>query len=565
MAKQATHRKNTKRDDDELERSYRKVSSGGKYQKKRKKRGPRASAVLTICIAILVIAAIAVGCVYIYNSNQNGVIADGVTLAGVDVGGMTQAEAISAVTKATENTYTQTPMVVKVLDSQITIEPSVSKASLNVRSAVRAAFKQGKAGDTIDISSYLNLDEDAIRNALNALGTKYSSTLSQSTYEVTGTAPNQVLVVSLGVPEYGLDMNQLYQQVLTAYSANIFTTEGTCGLIEPKEVDLQAILDQYYIAPVDAAFDKNTYEIIEGADGYGFDLEAAQKVLKEADYGATVEIRFTAIKPAVTAATLNDSLYKDTLATWTATEPDSDADRNVNLKLACEAINGIVINPGEVFSYNNALGERTAEKGYRYGPSFANGKETKTIGGGICQVSSALYYCAMVADLDIRTRENHGFTVSYVPLGMDAAVSWGSLDFCFKNTTSYPIRIEASADGGSTTVTLLGIDEKDYYVELRYEVLATYSYDTVYETYSSDNTNGYKEGDVIQKGHTGYSVKTYRGKYDKDTKELIEETEEAASYYNKLDKVVCTISGSIDGPSQGIGNGGVTEADGALP
>ena len=189
----------------------------------------------------------------------------------------------------------------------------------------------------------------------------------------------------------------------------------------------------------------------------------------------------------------------------------------------------------------------------------------KTIGGGICQVSSVLYYCAMMADLEITTRDNHGFAVSYVPLGMDAAVSWGSLDFCFKNNTNYPIRIDAKADGSTTTIALMGTDEKDYYVELRYEVLATYSYDTVYETYAPDNAQGYKHGDVIIEPHTGYSIQTYRCKYNKATKELIEETKEAASYYNKSDKVICQISGSADSGSQGIGNGGVTESDGALP
>ena len=562
MARQSAKQRSTRRNSDELERSYRRVSSGGKYQTKRRKKGQKTSAALTIFVSLLVIAAIVVGCMYIYNHNRNGVIAEGVTLAGVNVGGMTQAEAISAVTEATKDTYTNTPMTVKVLESQITIAPSVSKASLNVRAAVKAAFRQGKANEAVDITPYLNLDENAIRQALDELGAKYSSTLSQSSYEVTGTAPNQVLVVKLGVPEYGLDMNQLYQQVLEAYSANVFTAEGTCGLIEPQPIDLKTILDKYYIAPVDAVFDKTTQGIIEGVAGYGFDLDAAEKTLKEAAYGSTVNIPFTSIKPNITAATLSNTLYKDTLATWTASEQNSDADRNMNLKLACEAINGIIVNPGDTFSYNNTLGERTAEKGYRYGPSFANGKTVKTIGGGICQVSSALYYCAMQADLKISTRENHGFAVSYVPLGMDAAVSWGSLDFCFENTTSYPIRIEASADGGTVIVSIVGTDERDYYVELEYEVLATYSYDTTYKTMSADNAEGYKDGDYITAPHTGYSIQTYRCKYNKETKELISKDPETASYYDKCDAVICVISdnSSDEDPSPGIGNGGVTEA-----
>lgn len=557
------NRSTTRRKNDELEKSYRRVSSGGKYQKKRskKKKSPAAS---VLFIALLVIVAVIAGSLYIYNS-QNSIIANGITVAGVDIGGMTQAEAISAVAAATEGTYALTPMIVKVLDSQVTILPSVSKASLNVRSAVKAAVKKGTSPGAVDISPYLNLDEAAIRETLDALGAKYSSTLSQSTFEVTGTAPEQVLVVKLGVPEYGLDMNRLYQDVLNAYSANTFTVEGVCEMIKPKPIDLAAILNQHYIAPKDAYFDKDSGKLIDSVDGYGFDINKAEKTLQDAAYGSTIKIPFTNISPAITTETLVASLYQDTLGTYTATEPTSDTDRNTNLSLACQAINGMVINPGEIFSYNTALGERTAERGYRPGPSFSGGKTVKTIGGGICQVSSALYYCAMMADMEITTRDNHGFAVSYVPLGMDAAVSWGSLDFCFKNNTNFPIRIDAKAEGGTTTVALMGTDQKDYYVELRYEVLATYSYDTIYENHAPDNAQGYKQGDVIMEPHTGYSIQTYRCKYDKETKELIEDKKEAASYYGKSDKVVCQISGSFESGSQGIGNGGVTESDGLLP
>lgn len=564
MAQKSTRRTRARRKADEMEQSYRRVSSRGKYQKKKKKRSDKPSATVTVCVAVIVIAAIAAGCVYLYHVDQSGIIADNVTVAGVNVGGMTQTEAIRAVTEATKDTYTQTAMTVTVLESQIQISPVVSGASLNVRAAVRAAFRHGQSGDIIDISPYLNLNESAIKEALNELGDKYSSTLSQTTYEVTGTAPDQVLVVQLGVPEYGLDMNLLYQQVLETYSANVFSMESSCGMIEPEPLDLKSILADYYIAPVDASFDKDTFEVTAGIDGYGFDLDKARKTLEESAYGSTVRIPFTSIPPQITADTLASTLYKDTLATFTATA-ESETNRDTNLRLACEAINGMVINPGEVFSYNNALGERTAAKGYKPGPSFVNGKETSTIGGGICQVSSALYYCALTADLDIRVRENHGYAVSYVPLGMDAAVSWGSLDFCFANNTNFPIRIEASADGGTTTVTLVGTDEKDYYVELEYEVLATYSYDTTYQTMSADNSGGYRNGDYITEPHTGYSIKTYRCKYNKETNERISKDEEDASYYNKCDAVICVISGESSNPSQGIGNGGVTDADGALP
>lgn len=547
------------------------------HKKKKKRGGSNRSAIIFSCISVIIIAVVLfVGCVYLSNSAK-GTILENVTVAGVDVGGMTQAEAIDAVNTVADS-YKQNPMVVTVLDSKISISPETSDVFLNVKAAVKAAYKYGRSGSaskrqeqqdtalnygyTVDLSEYLNLNSDAIKTALDELGGKYSSTLSQSTYEVTGTAPDQVLVVNLGVPEYGLDMEVLYQQVLDAYSANVFEVTGEIGMIEPDEIDLEGILQQYYEAPVDAYFDTESYKIIDGIDGYGFEIEVAKKALNDAAYGTTVEIPFTNIPPAVTTQALTESLYKDQLATFTATYP-SDSDRDTNLRLACEAINGFVLYPGQTFSYNDVLGERTSQRGYKPGPSYYNGKTVDTIGGGICQVSSCLYYCAMTADLEIVTRQNHGYAVSYMPLGMDAAVSWSSLDFRFKNTTSAPIRIDAVSDGGTTTVTIMGTDERDYYVKMEYEVLATYAYSTTYQTMSANNAESYKNGDYIIEPHTGYTVQTYRCKYKKDTDELLSKEKEDASYYDKCDAVVCVIGGG-NGGSQGIGNGGVNE-DGALP
>lgn len=546
----------------------------------------KALPIIAICLSIIVLGVgIFVGCVYFANFNTNGTIIDNITVAGVDVGGMTQAQAVAAVQAATDNTYSQTPMIVKIIDEQVELSPSWC-GGLNVRKAVREAYRYGQSGSeskrkneqdiaattgyAVDLAPYLNLDEAAIRNALAQLGTKYSTTLSQTKYEVTGTKPEQTLVIHMGVPEYGLDLNKLYDQVVAAYSQNVFTVEGECGMIEPEPIVLEDILAQYYVAPVDASFDPDTFEIVEGKDGYGFDLETAKAQLQQAKYGSTLEIPFIAIKPEATAETLGAMLYRDKLATYTATS-SSSANRDTNLRLACEAINGTVLFPGDVFSYNTALGERTAAKGYKTGASYNGGQVIETIGGGICQVSSSLYYCVMVADLEVLTRSNHGYATSYMPLGMDATVSWGSVDFRFRNTSDYPIRIEASASGGSTTVTLMGTDTKDYYVEMEYNVLSTQSYDTQYKNMEANNPQGYKDGDYIESPYTGYTVETYRCKYQKGTDTLLEKVFEEKSKYQKKDAVICKIVSETTpvateppGPQPGIGNGGVTD-EGALP
>ena len=238
--------------------------------------------------------------------------------------------------------------------------------------------------------------------------------------------------------------------------------------------------------------------------------------------------------------------------------------------MACKSINGLILKPGEVFSYNEALGERTPERGYRPGASYSGGETVITYGGGICQVSSSLYYCVMHSDLEVVLREEHGYVSSYVPMGMDATVSWGTLDFQFRNNMDYPIKIEASANRGSVTVSIYGTDERDYYVDIEYVVTGTEPYKTVYKDYASDNPEGYKDGDVITTPYTGYTAETYRCKYKKDTNELISKEFEAKSVYGKRDKVVCRIADAPDPTTptispDAVGGSGDVSDSGALP
>lgn len=336
-------------------------------------------------------------------------------------------------------------------------------------------------------------------------------------------------------------------------------------MILPEPLDMAVILEGTGVDPVDATMDEKTFEVQEGSYGYGLDPKVAQALVDAADYGTTLELPFTRIPPEVLSTDLSGILFRDVLGSYTATS-GSDPDRDQNLAKACQSINGIVLMPGERFSYNQALGERTEANGYRPGASYAGSETVYTVGGGICQVSSALYYCTLLADLEIIDRDCHGFAPSYMRLGTDATVSWGTLDFVFRNSMNYPIRIEATASGGSVTVQVLGTDDRNYYVEIESELLETYSYKTTYKEMSADNKDGYKDGDVIVSPYTGYDVKTYRCKYNKETKELISKEYEATSNYRKRDAVICKIvgsSGNTETTAPTIGN--VSDNPGLLP
>lgn len=562
-------------------------------------RSPGAVVAIVLCAFFLLIAVVAAGaCYYLYNFDFNGKIMDNVSIAGVDVGGMTRKEAISAVNAAAEESYTSSPMVVKVFDVAVEIAPEESEAKLNTTLAVWDAYRYGRRGFSaqkkadleksenggiqVDLSHYLKLNKKGIETALSEFANHYNTTLTQSTYEVTGTAPELTLVVNLGVPEYGLDLSALQQLVVEAYCKNQMLLETECELMAPEDIDLAAIRDTHSTTATNAAFDPNTFDVIEGINGCTLDVEAAQATLSDTPYGERVEIPFKQIAPETTGDALRALLFRDELGHHVAFQSSSSS-RATNLRLACESINGVVILPGQTFSYNETLGERTTERGYQTGIAYIGGESVPSIGGGICQVSSTLYYCALQADLEIIKRENHCYAPGYVPLGMDATVSWGALDFCFRNDKDYPIRIDAKADGGEVTISLMGTDTKDYYIEMEYVVTAYYKYEVTYEEMTADNEKGYKDGDYIKSPINGYDVVTYRCKYSKATKELISRDFEAKSHFSKKDAVICKIVTAPTTPpadsttptdpttppsgedTPGIGNGGVTEDGGELP
>jgi vancomycin resistance protein YoaR len=271
--------------------------------------------------------------------------------------------------------------------------------------------------------------------------------------------------------------------------------------------------------------------------------------MEQAHYGDTIEIPFRYLLPEVMDSDLKALLFRDVLCSYETAHTDNE-NRNTNLTLACAAINGKTLAAGEVFDFNTVVGQRTAEKGYKYAAAYDGGKTVQTLGGGICQVSSTLYYCTLVADLEIVERSPHSFVSSYMPMGMDATVSWGGPHFSFKNSTNYPIRIEAKVEDGFVKVQLIGTDEKDYYIEMEYVVLGANHPTTIYQEYAPDNSEGYEGGEVITTPYTGYSVQTYKNKYDKKTKELIVREADRYSVYKKRDQVIVKIVHPTESPTE---------------
>ena len=548
------------------------------------------SKIVVICLCSVAAAVLlaVIGCLwYFFGMNRdNGLIFNNITAAGINLGDMTPEQAAQALHQATDQTYTRMDMVVRMPDCDLTLSPADTGAKLDVDAVVAEAFNYGRTGTRseneaaraalesgsypIALLPYLSLNTDYIRTTLEEYGRKFNSTFSQSSANLEGdkpvlnaadehfdaNAPCQTLVIYLGTPGRHVNIDRICDAVLDAYSFNKF--EVTAELTEPETIpdaiDLEALHSEYASEPQDAFMDMSSFEATDEIYGYGFDLEQAQQQMEQAQYGDTLEIPLTLTKPQVLGAELRELLFRDVLASY-ETKHSKDANRNTNLRLACEAINGMVLQPGDLFDYNTALGKRTEEKGYKAADAYSGGQTVKSLGGGICQVSSTLYYCTLVADLQIVKRSPHSYVSSYMPMGMDATVSWGGPDFSFRNNTSYPIRIEAEVTDDLVKIRLIGTDEKDYYVKMEYEVLSTQAPATVYEEYTPSEAaaQGYHDGQVITTAYTGYTVQTYKLKYNKETDELISREEDQLSKYKKRDKVIVKVVGGepVPQPSEG--------------
>ena len=524
--------------------------------------------VLLIIALLLLIAVVITASIVFGSGEDDGRILRNVYAAGVDLGGMTEEEAKNALKEATSSTYTMLDMTIQVLNTTVTLSPADTGARLDINGVVQEAMNYGRTGSraeqqqaqklalysshTISILPYLNLDTDYIAKAVDDLGKQFSTRLANGYINVAGEAPSmnqetydpevtyQTLYVFVGTAEYELDIDELYDQVLEAYNINLFQVVAHCPVTAPELPDLQKYFDDHCIEPVDATMDPDTYEVTKEIYGYGFDLEEAQRLLAEASYGETLQIPMHFLAPDITAELLSGDLFRDVLATFSIPVP-SDGSMKANITLACKAINGTLVKAGEEFSFNQTVGQPSIGRGFREVKTFLGTEYTEVLGGGMSQLASVIYYCALLSDLEILERTAHAYAPTFIDPGLDADIMWDQWDLIFRNTTDYPIRIETEVSNGKVTVRLVGTDNKDYYVELETDVIHTMKPTTLYQVMWEKNPGGYTDGTVLVSPITGYDVVTYRNRYDAETKRLVTEDMVSAVRYQKRNLVVVKI------------------------
>lgn len=377
---------------------------------------------------------------------------------------------------------------------------------------------------------YLEPDETVFRQKLSELAQTFSRPAQDTSYEV-GQDSLTVTRELDGLAVTEADLEQPIREALSSEADGAVYVDA--AILPAQALSAQDIHDAVAGSMKNAGYDAATDSITPEQAGAEFDVAEAQALLDAASPGETVEIPADIQQPHVTAAELKDVLFRDVLGQC-RTHVSGTSARINNVKLSAAACNGVVLNTGDVFSYNATTGQRTTAKGYQAAPAYVGGETVDEVGGGVCQTSSTIYYACLRANLEITERYAHRYVPAYIDWGMDATVSWGGPDYKFTNNTDYPIKIVATYSGGYLTVKILGTNVDGTYVKMTNEVLSKTNWETVYK---DDETLPAGTEKVTTTPYTGYKVKSYRNVYSADGK-LISSTYEATSDYKVRNKVI---------------------------
>lgn len=506
-----------------------------KNPKKEKNKLSKLHIALIVIACVLVAAITAVSCL----ASAYDKIYSGISVCGTDVSGLTAEEAAIALEEALGD---KSPTAEINIEGETTSLNFSDFGAYDFETSANNAFNHGRSNFFAKLFTYATpfvnrnlplefyVDEAVISDLLYDAHTKLGDAYVDTTYEI----KDDKLIITSGSAGNAINMEDLIAQIKEGFSmGDDITIDSTITHKDYQGVDIDAIYAEVAGKPEDAYYDEENGKVVPHKLGYDFDKDAAKKQTANAAENSVFEIQLTVSYPEVTEAKLSGEMFDDVLASYTTKYNPGEVDRSHNMQLAGQKVNGTVLAPGQVFSYNGVVGERTVAKGYRNAKIFENGRVVDGLAGGICQVSTTIYNAILYANLEIVERKNHSFPVSYAPMGQDATVVMGAIDFKFKNSTKNPIKITCSISGGNCTVSILGVKEKNYKVEISNVTTGSTPFKTEYE--NDESLEAGKEV-VKQKGSNGYTIKSTRTVYENGVKIKTESI--PSSYYIPLNQIV---------------------------
>ena len=377
----------------------------------------------------------------------------GIEVAGVPVGGLSVSEATAGIEGMLEKRLKNPVLVVQYEGKKWTLKEKDLGLTVHAEKLAWKAYAMGRTG-----------------NLLQQLQERYA-------------AFNQGLVISLQ-HEYSEDkLRKAIQQMA-------------------KEVNRNSR---------DASVDINNRNRVLTPEEHGRTVDEAAamgkaKQVLETGLGKTMDLPVLVKAAAITANDLKDVV--DLLASYTTSFGVKDTNRVFNVTLAANKLDGAFVRPSGIFSYNQQIGERTTAAGYKQAPAYIGDELVPDVGGGICQVSTTLYNAVLLADQAIIERSTHIHPVSYAPLGQDATVADGVLDFKFKNMLRYPIYIRSFIHGNQLTIEIYGKHTSDMpEIEITADNAKVIEPKTIVK---QDGNLPLGQQKIEKEGQKGYEISTYR-------------------------------------------------------
>ena len=483
-----------------------------RYEKPKNKKSKKIILVLAVVLALILVAFIAMNSYY-KSKIPNDKIAKNIYFNGINLENKTKEEAIKLLEDEYKKDYdnnrnidlkkedeekarkiikeqikkglikeeveTEEGKKVKVEEEQFknlrhyNVSPKIFEFEINKEKIADKAFNIGRnknmkeikkilKGEKIEINSeeeFKSINEESLKEFLAEISNTMPGKPVDNVYAVNG----DKLIITKGIEGIDIDEEDFKKQIIEIFEKREKLKDNKILLnVKSKkneEINIEKIYKEVKKDVKDAKFNEKDKRIEKEQIGIDFaiSMDEAKKILSEDKEEYIIPLKLT--KPKVTTEAFLTRAFPDVLANYTSFAPSCGALRAVNLAVGSSYINGTIVNPGEVFSFNRAVGPISVARGFKQGGAFSASGIRYEIGGGICQVVSTVYNAALLSGMEIVERHQHMYQVDYVPAGRDATMYQPSLDFKFKNVYSRPIKIVASGNGGRVNVKILGIDQ----------------------------------------------------------------------------------------------------------
>ena len=436
--------------------------------------------IVLVSLALILVVATGVFAYLVTNSDTN---LPNVYLDGVYVGGMTKEQTIAALDEAKWDERRGGTLRVKLPeDVSFELDFLAAGAYQPKEEAAETAIAYGHGDDMIEnLLTYVRgvvepvdlcrteftIDRSYVSAAVDKAVDEFEERTSGDPYTVN--EEDSVLEVVKGLGELTLDRAAICDEAcakLLAGEREMVWTEIAGSPVIPDFAKLASELNQ---EPANASYDPTKDEFIPEVVGVELNAVQAGEMWKQAGILEKFSVPIKIIEPEITVESLQEVLFHDLLGSCTTSLMGSSPNRISNIKVACSRFDGKVLMPGERFSYDDVVGERTEETGFKSAPVYSGTDHTMGIGGGICQVSSTLYNAVQYANLEVNERHSHSMFVGYLAPGLDATVDWGAANFVFTNNSKYPIRIKTYADVNNNrklTIEIWGTNADNIRVEI---------------------------------------------------------------------------------------------------